>query len=45
MNPPVGKFLTGALVAILRDPSQPVDYRWEWPHSTEENRARGNLPP
>ena len=45
MNPPVGKFLTGALVAILRDPSHPVDYRWEWPHSTEENRARGNLPP
>ena len=45
VNPPVGKWMTGAIVALFRDPTQPVDYVWEWPGSYVENQQRGNIPP
>ncbi len=45
MNPPLGKLMTGALVALHRDPADPVDYQWQWRLGYEENQARGNIPP
>lgn len=45
LYPPIGKLIVGALVAIYREPGDPVDYAWKWPGSYESNLAAGNLPP
>lgn len=45
INPPFGKYLFGAVVAVLRDRNDPVDYGWLWPHDYDWNLAAGNIPP
>lgn len=45
INPPVGKYLFGAVVAVVRDRNDPVDYGWLWPHDYDWNLAAGNIPP
>jgi hypothetical protein len=45
VNPPLGKLLIGAVLAVAKRNSDPVAYGWDYSASRRENARRGNTPP
>jgi hypothetical protein len=43
-NPPLGKLYFGTILWVTGH-REPINYRWQWPHTLEENIAGGHIPP